>query len=582
MEGNSLLSLLLLPPSSSEMLKLICLLLAIVPLASRASLHFQQGLDGTELNLGMGLSDKQLAIFAWLESLVSDSKADGDFPGIYKKNNTGNLPTQRGMPSYRYSLAFTAYAAAARTHTHTPAHTGPTFNLLSTIFELMTREEVWSYWDQKGDCAPFFLTTYCENHNTSMCDLNAAWRGGDAIRCPDPVYYGNIMYSGHLAHVGALVRLFAPSPEAAEDVLTFTLGSAQYTLDRLLYRLETQALSQAETFGGGITCEPGNVYPSCQSHLQAALHLIDALDSTSDEKHTSIRQNWQHYLFNENLQKGWDMPAGSMPWGERLFEIAQMTPRHSGIPDFGIPVSCAAHDVWVLAYLQSWAEDDISGLPTSNYVLKRGRDLIRDHKGWSGGQLQDERCKVLAGEEDWDIASAMFSVVEAVVGDGDGEERSKEVLQRFEQQGKVAVKGKMFYYSSDYGLDVFTTTQLGMSMVTTNLTMASLHNEAGVALLERREGRGWLEKVEAIEGDENVYVRKAKSDDNELVFSLVAGGERDRVRAYIGGLSGPEEDVRVSVGGEIIEEVSFDDDGYLIFDGTVQDGIDSVFVVRWM
>ena len=115
MEGNSLLSLLLLPPSSSEMLKLICLLLAIVPLASRASLHFQQGLDGTELNLGMGLSDKQLAIFAWLESLVSDSKADGDFPGIYKKNNTGNLPTQRGMPSYRYSLAFTAYAAAART-----------------------------------------------------------------------------------------------------------------------------------------------------------------------------------------------------------------------------------------------------------------------------------------------------------------------------------------------------------------------------------------------------------------------------------------------------------------------------------
>ena len=241
------------------------IILSIFPLLASSTLDFTPGsLSGTSLDLPHGLSDKQLAIFSWLEGLVYEAEETNDWPDIYKTNQTGNFPTQRGMPSYRYSLAFTGYAAAAKALTHTPSYTKPTFDVLSSIFKLMVREEVYSYWVQKGDCAPFFLTTYCENHNTSMCDLNEQWHGKNAINCPDPVYFGNIMYSAHLAHIGALVRLFAPTPEAAEEVLKFTLGNTEYTLDSLLQRLVFQAEDQKGQLGGGITCEPANVYPSCQ------------------------------------------------------------------------------------------------------------------------------------------------------------------------------------------------------------------------------------------------------------------------------------------------------------------------------
>jgi hypothetical protein len=201
------------------------------------------------------------------------------------------------MPSYRYSLAFTAYASASRALSHTPSYTGPTFDLLSSVFSLMLDEDVWSYWSQPGDCAPFFLSPYCEGHGASMCGLDELWHGEDATRCPDPVYFGNIMYSGHLAHVGALVRLFAPDPVAADEVLEFDFGGATYTLSSLLERLTAQAVSSRDAFGGGITCEPGNVYPSCQSHLQAALRLWDALDGAVDDEHDEVRRNWQEYLF---------------------------------------------------------------------------------------------------------------------------------------------------------------------------------------------------------------------------------------------------------------------------------------------
>ena len=100
----------------------------------------------------------------------------------------------------------------------------------------------------------------------------------------------------------------------------------------------------------------------------------------------------------ENIAKGWDTPAGSAPFGERLFEIAQQTPRHINIPDFGIPIGCASHDVWVLAYLRSWTLESDVDSPNPEHVLERGREPSKNHVGWKDGQLQDERCKVLAGE----------------------------------------------------------------------------------------------------------------------------------------------------------------------------------------
>jgi len=496
---------------------LALLLLAFVPLAS--SLSFTPGdISQTSLNATLGLPDKQLALFEFLEGLVEEATETNSWPALYQTNNTGNFPTQRGMPSYRYSLAFTAYAIAAKTITHTPAHTGPTFALLSSIFKLMTRPEVHSYWSQKGDCAPFFLTAYCEQHNVSMCDLNTAWHGASASHCPDPVFFGNIMYSAHLAHVGALVKLFAPSPAAATLVLgEFSLGGTTYSYETLLDRLRYQAIDQKDTLGGGITCEPGNIYPSCQSHLHAALHLVDALDGHSDD--AAIIDTWRTYLLTSNMAH-----IDNGPLGERLFEIAQQTPRHYHIPDFGIPIGCASHDVWVLAYMSPWASDVDS-------VLALGRELLKQHPGWVEGSLQDKRCKALAGEENWDVGSAMYTVLEAQVargGDGDME-RSGEAIGRFEKASVAAVEGDQYHYVSEYGLDVLVTTQLAMSMVIDETTLVSLHGLAGKEIIQ-----GGGAYIKSISGD--VWVRRAHRDGTFTLLGKGDRGDRGEVKITIEGV----------------------------------------------
>jgi hypothetical protein len=163
-----------------------------------------------------------------------------------------------------------------------------------------------------------------------------------------------------------------------------------------------------------------------------------------------------------------------------------MTPRHPHVPNFDIPISCAAHDAWTLAYLPAWYEDDIEGVSAPSYVNARGRDLLRDHAGWEDGQLRDLRCKALAGEEDWDIASAMFPLVESSIGDDLGLERRNEVISRFERLGIETKDKGMYHYGSEYGLEVFVTSQLAMSMSVTNTTMRDLHGGEGLEIVERR------------------------------------------------------------------------------------------------
>jgi hypothetical protein len=499
------------------------------------------------------------------------------------------------MSSYRYSLAFTAYSLAARTLTHTPAYTGPTFSLLSTIFELLLDPTVHSYWSQKGDCAPLFLTTYCEEHDTSMCDLNILWHGADAIQCPDPVYFGNIMYSAHLAHVGALVKLFAPSPAAASQVLdNFFINNTPYSFDSLLDRLRYQAISQADVLGGGITCEPGNVYPSCQSHLHAALRLVDAIDGAATDDSggsAKIRQTWQNYLFEDNIAKGWDTPLGDTKFGDRMFQIAQQTPRHPNFPDFEIPIGCSSHDVWVLAWMTPWVSDDLSAsaptstsasasVPSPKHILSRGRYLLQHHPAWSGGSLEDQRCKLMAGEENWDVANSMYPVLEAQLARGAGGDgdlaRSNEAIARFEaMSADVDVSNNTYHYVSTYGLDVLVTTQLATAMVVDGSTLADLHGPAGVEKVQR-EGEVYVDSVEG-----GVFVRRAHRRQGELTLTLVAKSDDESGEKFRVLVEGVKSVTGVFINGEKADSWVVGDDGVVSVEGVVGPEGDAVLDVTW-
>ena len=545
-----------------------------------------RSLDGTELNTTLGLSDKQVGLFNLLDSLVL-SADNGNWPNLYMTNQTGNLDIQRDMTSYRYSLAFSAYATAAKTLTHLPAYTRPAFEVVSAAFRALTEERVWSYWNKKGDCAPFFLTPYCEKHQTSMCDLNEVWHGKDSIKCPDPAWFGNIMFSAHLAHVGGLVRLLAPSDQAAAAVLdSFTLGGTDYSYDLLLDRLKFQMSSQADILGGGITCEPANVYPSCQSHAHAALALAGGLDDAD------LTSNWQRYLLSENLYSQWNVSDDTTRFGERLFKIAQQTPRHPHIPDFGIPIGCASHDVWVLGYMTPWARDDMGGGPEFREVLRAGRATLRNHPGWSDGVLKDSRCALLAGDENEDIASAMYAVLEAQAARGEGgdgdETRMREAISRFEREGVVGDDKETYYYSNKFGLDVLVTTQLATSMVLDSTTFADLHGRAGAERM-RREGLF----VDRVEG--KVFVRKAAREGGGVQVTLVARGEEEVVEVVLTMKmtktktktktkmkmeKGDKGRVVVRQDGREIDSWVVTKDGIITIEGTLMGDRDSVFEVE--
>ena len=159
------------------------------------------GLEGTDRDLDRGLSDKQIGLQNWLGNVIDEAAAvvgDGPWPEVLMSNATGNLELQRDMTSYRYSLAFSAYARAMMSFVHTPAYSSPVVDMLATTLKLFVDARVYSYWGQQGDCAPvswtllnpssthgiqlnftstqaiscptpqFFLTSYCEEHGVSM------------------------------------------------------------------------------------------------------------------------------------------------------------------------------------------------------------------------------------------------------------------------------------------------------------------------------------------------------------------------------------------------------------------------------
>ena len=103
--------------------------------------------------------------------------------------------------------------------------------------------------------------------------------------------------------------MFAPTPAAADEILSFSLGNTTYTIASLLSRLQLRPRTSRQ-LGGGITCEPANVI-SCQSHLQAALSITNA-GAKASNKDTKCRKTWQKYLLTENIAKGW-IPSALLP-----------------------------------------------------------------------------------------------------------------------------------------------------------------------------------------------------------------------------------------------------------------------------
>ena len=95
-----------------------------------------------------------------------------------------------------------------------------------------------------------------------LSDLNQLWHVDKDLMCGPPadaVFFGNIMYSAHLAQIAVLYELFSRQTGTTEPI-SFQIAGNTYSLDNLMERIMLQATENADELGGGITCEPANMY----------------------------------------------------------------------------------------------------------------------------------------------------------------------------------------------------------------------------------------------------------------------------------------------------------------------------------
>lgn len=463
-------------------------------------------LEGTEYDANRGLSDKQLGILRWIAN-ISEVPSDGS-PMTWDHFNI-DPSHQLDMDSLRYSLAFLAYATSGMTYEHTPAYREVASSVLNHLFQRMVQPIVWSYWSQNSLCGKPWKS-FCAKHKTSMCTINnmGYMRGAD---CPDPVKEANIMYSAHLSQMGLLFELHSHDTTLSTHGWDFVkldpatknhTSSFRYNLPGLMEVLEGQ--SNMSKVGGGITCEPGSVFPSCNNHVYISFRLSDAMHGThfggrGDEWYDyMLNHTYNHSIFpferDSNKRVGVFGRRRKEASNDPLFKIISIPPLAADLHDpGGIPFQgCAAHDGWVLSWLSSWAPS--SG--TSD-IKKAWMNVVADNiisgdleavgNDIATGAYLNDTC---TGQSNWItsmLASSWVPLVGRQLTDGTPCALCDSVYRHFED--KYATLGDsvgdglaqdMYFYNTTGYEQLLATANLALSMAVGNTTLERLYSQVAV------------------------------------------------------------------------------------------------------
>ena len=360
-------------------------------LQATATLNLTRGLEGTRAVPGAGLTDKQLGLLNWFKWILrgTSEHATGAAAAADTVSYTWPAPPwtvlehQTGLGSVRYQVAFSAYAVAELTAAHTPAFPGLASSILRDAFARLVHPTSWGYWDTPGACGSPW-TEVCAATNLSMCELNPLGHRSDW--CPDPVKYQNVMYSGHLAHVGALYELFSGEHSLTSEGWAFDgppntrrgRGPIRYTLPKLFEAIHAQTKWSTT---GGFACEPTVVYLVCNQHTYTAARLYDALHQTAG-RYSSERRKWLDYLRSTAVRH---RPKDML--GEGYLEILYQEQLRESSPtdmpwvellDLG---GCAGNDGWAAMALGFWAADDESSGGAN--LLRGVRSSLAANKQWA-------------------------------------------------------------------------------------------------------------------------------------------------------------------------------------------------------
>jgi len=236
----------------------------------------------------------------------------------------------------RYQLAFASYALAALAQ-NTPAYRAPYVDAMRAAIERMLHVEAWGYWRVP---APQAEESPAERRGGLASSGHIAVLVNPHQRAPlgppsDPIARDNLQYSGHLS---AMLGLYEKLSGDDRYDSPFTLHDPEsgvsyaYTYSQVAERIHRQ---QRENNFGGVCCEQGMAYVSCNNHALASNTLHDALHGTH---YSDDNARWLQTVRAKLVLKG--------PAVRGVFGTAYMK-------DFKIatPVAFNFTDAWGLAFM---------------------------------------------------------------------------------------------------------------------------------------------------------------------------------------------------------------------------------------
>lgn len=283
------------------------------------------------------LCEDEHAALRWLDRVT------GPLPANEERDWWSIGGTQHGILSKRYHIAFCGYAAAAVGMRGGANESNIVARILSNCIGRFLGNDVWCYSQSKD-----------------------YW--GLKPWAPDPCYRENVMYTGHLLQLLALYELFTGDARYWTEGFDFVWKDDRRVHYDVRKLINVTVAQMRENASGGVTCEPGLLFFSCNNHPHMALRIFSNLghgDWTADAR------KWERWALAHFVRPAFGGGAVNLVYHVK-----------SGL---FYPRGNAGMDAWSILWYEPWAE-------SRGTALALWRDAASRIDWAALGDPADEKC----------------------------------------------------------------------------------------------------------------------------------------------------------------------------------------------
>jgi hypothetical protein len=415
------------------------------------------------------LTEKEIGHLRWIVKLAQQLPGDWSYMG-------GQEPGQEWLESYRYQLAFMAYALSITQYHKTPAYRELYQKAMDQLIQKMVRKDVWEFWVESSRGG--------KKLNPALKEKGQGW--------VDPVMDKNIMYSGHLIQMVELYQmLYRDRKYDKTGSIVFSREWLKEEVNRFEYDSNKIADVIHKQFEQNplhaIECEVNLIFAQCNQHPVLGLMLYDY-------NHKTNLANVRELLKKTIQEKKFLNPETH---NFMNFYLVQQ--------DKVIPASSPGADGWTGAFMHAWDPKLIE----ENYPYQ-----VKQHVKWE----PDGTASAL--DKTWSsVGAPFFAILAKEVGD---EKTAKGILAWMDKNYAPVWTDGMFRYPRNDEKKV-------TPFVTNLAALAELNLKDGIWSLHNRPWRDEYFAQPFITGIDypKVIVKQAYYDSSKdaLIVSLVPGAK---------------------------------------------------------